>query len=216
MVRAMATLGTRDLAALRWVGEQYICRLDHLAVLLGHLGGRPPLAPPATRTVVARWVAEGLAKTERLEPRQPAWVWLTRAGLRRAGLAYRSWEPTLWVLAHMSAVNRVRLFVEPRRPGARWVPERELRALRGLQAQGADPVPDAEMHDAGGNVIAVEVELTPKTTDRRRRTMLALVARYEAVWYFAAADAWHAVHDAACHVPPELTDLVRIYALEDT
>jgi len=45
--------------------------------------------------------------------------------------------------------------------------------------------------------------------------MLALVARYEAVWYFATAECWAAVHDAACDVAPELADLVRIYALED-
>src|SRR5437763_659080 len=81
-----ARLGQRDLEALRWVGEQYACRLDQLQVLLGHLGGR---------------------------------------------------------------------------------------------------------------------------------VRQALVARYDSVWYFVAADCWVALHDAACHVPPQLADLVRIYALED-
>lgn len=207
----MVTLSTRDTAALRWVGEQYCCRLDQLAALLGQLGDRPALSAAATATVVQRWEAAGMAKRERFLTGQPAWVWLTRAGLHHAGLGYRTWQPTPWVLPHMAAVNRVRLFVAPRRPGARWRPERELRA-----SGEHDSVPDAEIHDAGGNVIAVEVELSAKTTLRRRRTMLALVARYEAIWYFAAADCWTAVHDAACHVPPQLSDLVRIYALEDT
>jgi hypothetical protein len=144
---------------------------------------------------------------------EPSWVWLTRKGLRQAGLAFRVWEPQPWTLAHTAAVNRVRLFVEPRRPRARWRPERELRATGGA-GPGA-PVPDAEIHDAGGTVIAVEVELSPKSPARRRRVMQALVARYDSVWYFASADCWAGLHDAACHVPPQLGDLVRIYALED-
>lgn len=203
-------LSQRDLDALRWVGEQYACRLDHLSTLLGRLAGRAPLSASATRGVVARWVEAGLASQGRFLTGQAAWTWLTRAGLRQAGLTYRVWEPKAWMLAHTAAVNRVRLFIEPRRPGARWRPERELRT-----SGNAEPVPDAELHDAGGNVIAIEVELSPKSSVRRRQVMLALVERYEAVWYFAAADCWGAVHDAACHVPPHLSGLVRIYSLED-
>lgn len=205
-----APLSHRDLDALRWVGEQYACRLDHLSILLGRLAGRGPLSASATRGVAARWVQLGLASQGRFLAGEASWAWLTRAGLRQAGLDYRVWEPKAWMLAHTAAVNRVRLFVEPRRPGARWRPERELRA-----GGSADPVPDAELHDAGGSVIAIEVELSPKSAARRRRVMLALVEHYEAVWYFAAAGCWSAVHDAACHVPPHLSDLVRIYPVED-
>jgi hypothetical protein len=204
----------RDLDALRWVGEQYACRLDHLQILLGRLGDRPALSASAARAVVGRWEALGMATHGRFIAGEPPWVWLTHQGLRQAGLAFRAWEPKPWTLPHTSAVNRVRLFVEPRRVGARWRPERELRATGGGAGSGG-PVPDAEIHDAGGNVIAVEVELSPKSTARRRRVMQALVARYDAIWYFASAECWVALHDAACHVPPQLADLVRIYALED-
>ena len=209
-VDAALRLSQRDIDALRWVGEQYACRADDLAVLLGRLREREPLSPSATRAAAARWEALGLAGRGSFLSGEPPWVWATRSGLRQAGLPFKAWEPKPWMLAHVAAVNRVRLFVEPRRPGARWRPERELRA------EGSrDPVPDAEIHDPGGNVIAVEVELSPKSTARRRRVMQELVARYEAVWYFAAAACWAAVHDAACHIPPQLSDLVRIYALED-
>jgi hypothetical protein len=160
--------------------------------------------------VVRRWEVHGVAARRSFLSDEPSWAWLTRAGLRRVALPFKDWEPSPSVLAHTGAVNLVRLFVEPRRPGARWRPERELRA-----SGAAEPVPDAELHDAGGNVIAIEVELSPKTAARRRRVMHALVARYEAVWYFATAECWVAVHDAVCHVPPELADLVRVYALED-
>ena len=209
-----ARLGQRDLEALRWVGEQYACRLDQLQVLLGRLGGREALSASAARSVMSRWETLGMAARGSFIAGEPSWVWLTRRGLRQAGLAFRVVEPKPWTLPHTAAVNRVRLFVEPRRPGARWRPERELRAA-GAGAGGGGPVPDAEIHDAGGNVIAVEVELSPKSPERRRRVMQALVARYDSIWYFASADCWVGLHDAVCHVPTQLADLVRIYALED-
>jgi hypothetical protein len=195
------------------VGEQYACRFDQLQILLGRLGGRDPLSVPATRAVVNRWEALDMAAKGAFIAGEPPWVWLTRAGLRQVGLPFQAPRggPALWTLPHTAAVNRVRLFVEPRRPGGRWRPERELRAAGG----GPAPVPDAEIHDAGGNVIAVEVELSPKPPARRRRVMQALVARYDSIWYFASADCWVGLHDAACHVPAHLADLVRIYALED-
>lgn len=209
-------LTPRDAQALRWVGEQYTCRLDQLSLVLGRIGGREPLSASATRAVVGRWVGLSLAGRARLLVGEPEWVWLTTKGLRQVELAFGPWEPKAWTARHMGAVNDVRLFVEPRRPGARWRPERELRATRpdGRQAEAA-PIPDAELLDAGGNVIAIEVELSPKSTTARRRAMQALVARYEAVWYFASADCWTAVHDAVCAVPPHLADIVRVYALED-
>src|SRR5437588_4408351 len=148
-----ARLGQRDLEALRWVGEQYACRLDQLQVLLGLLGGRGALSASAARSVVSRWETLGMAARGSFIAGEPWWGWLTRRGLRQAGLAFRVVEPKPWTLPHIAAVNRVRLFVEPRRPGARWRPERELRAAG--DGTGA-PVPDAEIHDAGGNVIAVE------------------------------------------------------------
>lgn len=209
-----ARLGQRDLEALRWVGEQYACRLDQLQVLLGRLSGREGLSASAARAVVGRWETLGMAARASFISGEPSWVWLTRQGLRQAGLPFRVVEPKPWTLPHTAAVNRVRLFVEPRRAGARWRPERELRAA-GAGARNGGPVPDAEIHDAGGNVIAVEVELSPKSPARRRRAMQALVARYDSIWYFVSADCWVGLHDALCHVPAQLADLVRLYALED-
>ncbi|HEU5004453.1 MAG TPA: hypothetical protein VFW71_16970 [Actinomycetota bacterium] len=209
-------LTPRDAQALRWVGEQYTCRLDQFAEVLGRIGGREPLSLSATRAVVGRWVGLSLAGRARLLVGEPEWVWLTTKGLRAAELPFGPWEPKAWTVRHMGAVNRVRLFIEPRRPGARWRPERELRATRpDRRLADASPIPDGELLDAGGNVIAIEVELSPKSITARRRAMQALVAHYEAIWYFASADCWAAVHDAACTVPPQLGDLVRIYALED-
>src|SRR5438270_9426359 len=138
-------LGQRDLEALRWVGEQYAGRFDQLQVLLGRLGGRDALSASAARSVVSRWETLGMASRASFIAGEPSWVWLTRRGLRQAGLEFRVVEPKPWTLPHTAAVNQVRLFVEPRRPGARWLPEWELRAA-GDVADPGGPVPAAEIH----------------------------------------------------------------------
>ena len=202
-----------DLDALRWVGQQYACPLDQLQIVMGRLRGHTRVGGTIALQATTRWEKLGLAVHRQFVERERPWVWATTTGLRMAGLPYTVVEPKAWSLPHLQAVNRVRLFVDPRRAGAVWRPERELRTAVVTRDQ---PVPDAEIHDVGGNVIAVEVEVSPKSAAERRRKMLALVERYDSIWYFASADAWLGVHDAACQVPPHLADLVRIYPLEDT
>lgn len=203
-------IGPPETNVLRWVGQQYACREDQLTQLLTRTGQQATRSTAVTRRITARWMNLGLVDRATFLASEPPWIWLTRAGLREVGLPFRVWQPKAWMLAHVAAINRVRLFVEPRRPAARWVPERQLR-----RQPGEHPVPDAEIHDPGGTVTAVEVELSRKSTERRRQVMRALVDHYDSVWYFASVAAWDAVHDASCAVPVHLTDLVRIYSLED-
>jgi hypothetical protein len=79
----------RDLAALRFVGEQYAARLDVLAVVLGRLSpavvrdaGR--LGDRTVRQRVERREAGGWAERRRMLGH--SWVLATRAGLRLAGM----------------------------------------------------------------------------------------------------------------------------------
>lgn len=207
-------LSPRDQAALRWIGEQYAATLDQVQTVLGRFDGRDQLSAQATRTVVARWEGLGIVNRRNLFPGEPAWVWLTPIGVSRIKLRFRRWEPSTQLPAHIGAVNRVRLLVEKRRPRATWHSERAVRSARLGQAREV-PLPDGEIHDYGDTVIAVEVEISPKNTTARRRVMQKLVGHYQAVWYFASADAWAGVHDAACQLSYEVADLVRIFALED-
>jgi hypothetical protein len=85
----------RDLAALRFVGEQYTARSDVLAVVLGRLSpatvrsaGR--LGDRTVRQRVERWEAAGWAERRRMLGH--TWVLLTRAGLRLAGLELDPWR----------------------------------------------------------------------------------------------------------------------------
>jgi hypothetical protein len=139
---------SRDLAALRFVGEQYAARLDVLAIVLGRLSpgelraaGR--LGSRTVRQRVERWEAAGWAVRRRMLDH--SWVLPTRAGLRLAGLEFDSWTPALDRLAHHHAVTVVRLAREPVPGQGGWVCERELWRRRGRAswhlADGALPAP---------------------------------------------------------------------------
>ena len=70
---------------------------------------------------------------------------------------------------------------------------------------------DAEIHLPEG-VVAVEVELTPKSVERRRSIMAEVAQRYATVWYFAPANVASLLEEAVYSVPGR--ERVRIYGLE--
>jgi hypothetical protein len=118
----------RDLAAVRWVGEQFGARADLLAVLLGRLSPAETQAAGlvGARTVrhhVDRWRRARLVVREHLLGAM--WVTPTRRGLSMAGLDYPLWELPDTQLGHVHAVGVVRLAVE--QAGGIWVCERQLR-----------------------------------------------------------------------------------------
>jgi len=172
----------RDLAALRFVGEQYATRLDVLAAVLGRLSRGQPRAADrlGSRTVrqrVERWEAAGWAVRRRMLDH--SWVLATRAGIRLAGLELDPWTPALDRLAHHHAVAVVRLAREPVPGQGGWVCERELWRRRGRaswhMADGA--LPAAVPTDWQGIDQAwelVEVELHQKA---RPRLVAALKTR---------------------------------------
>ncbi len=104
----------RDLAALRWIGEQYTVRLDVAGVLLSHLSPEPAglLSRRTVRDQVGRWEHAGWITRHRLLGH--TWITATAAGLRHAGLEHlEPWAPAAVRLAHHHAVSLVRLAREP-------------------------------------------------------------------------------------------------------
>ena len=160
----------RDLAAVRWVGEQFGARADLLAVLLGRLSPSQTQAAGlvGARTVrhhVDRWLRGRLVVREHLLGQ--AWVTPTRRGLSMTGLDFPLWELPDTQLAHVHAVGVVRLAVE--QAGATWVCERHLR--RELSSPVAHPF-DGAVHTEDGRHL-VEVELTQKAQRRVTRAVAA-------------------------------------------
>src|SRR6266511_1673992 len=169
----------RDLAALRFVGEQYAVRIDVAAALLARLAAEPvgQLSRRTVRQRLSRWEQAGWIERRRLLGQ--TWVLPTQAGLRLAGLEFDPWEPAASRLAHHHAVAVVRLAREPIPGQGGWVCERELWRRRGRAswhlADGALSV----LVPAGWQEIdqaweLVEIELTRKA---RPRVLAALKTR---------------------------------------
>jgi hypothetical protein len=180
-----AGITDRDVAALRWLGQQYAARADVLRVLLGRLSPGSPrveglLGEETLRDVVARWEDRGLVARDRLLGH--LWVAPTPKALRLVGLEVRAWSFVIPQLAHVHAVGIVRLALEPTIPaGGRWLSERELRRETGKSdgPDGAVQLPDDPEAIAGSGLygedvdplpkrVAVEVELTGKGAARLR------------------------------------------------
>jgi hypothetical protein len=172
-------LRERDLQLLCWTSEQYAVRLDQAAVWLGR-----------SESIAWRWAdrcrAHGLVRMERWTGGR-SWVWLTGRGERQAGAGFsKPWRPSVGRLAHVAAVNEVRLHVEARSADALWVPERVLARERDRR----NHLPDAEVH-IPSECHAIEVELVPKAKHRIVRTIDELSRRYDRVVYFCSPKARH-------------------------
>ncbi len=208
--KGIVRLTDRDIASLRWAGEQYAIRIDQLALLLG----RPTnaVADSTARGVVSRWVRGGLAEYRKLIAGDPGFVWLTRRGLRHIDLPFKPWEPSAALLNHIYWVNQVRFSVENRHEGSKWRSERELRQGSGMQTfDNGGHIVDAEaiLNEA---VVAVEVELTSKSSARRTSIMTELAKAYATVWYFAPADVAKLLEKVRAQVPNG--ERVRVYPLD--
>jgi hypothetical protein len=167
-------LTARDVAALRWIGEQYTARFDVAGLLLGRLAGEPVglLSRRIVRDRIDRWEQAGWSSRHRLLGH--TWIVPTVAGLRHAGLEHLDpWQPAAARLAHHHAVALVRLAREPVPGQAGWVCERELWRRRGKAswhlADGALPVPVSGTWQARG--VGEAFELHEKA---RKRTLAAL------------------------------------------
>jgi hypothetical protein len=199
-----AGITQRDVAALRWLGQQYAARSDVLRVLLGRLSPGSPkvagqLGEETLRQILDRWEDRGLVARDRLLGH--LWVAPTPKALRLVGLDVRAWSFVIPQLAHVHTVGVVRLALEPSIPeGGRWVSERELRhdAGRSHVPDGAIELPDTPTPDGGGaglygedvdplpRRVAVEVELTRKTAARlRERWTRPRHGRWTQTVYFA-------------------------------
>ena len=180
-----AGITDRDVAALRWLGQQYAARSDVLRVLLGRLSPGSPriegqLAETTLRDVLDRWEDRGLVARDRLLGF--LWVAPTPKALRLVGLDVRAWSFVIPQLAHVHAVGVLRLALEPSIPaGGRWLSERELRREAGKShvPDGAVQLPDDPEAAAGAGLygedvdplpkrVAIEVELTRKGAARLR------------------------------------------------
>jgi hypothetical protein len=189
----------RDVAALRWAGEQYAVHVDLLGVLLARLGpaGEGGSAAPAAALSgrsVRGWVArmERAGLLARSRQHDGVWVTPTRAGLAMAGLGpdgpdWRPWAMDGWKLPHVHQVNLVRLVLERCHPGAAWESARAIKARwagTGARVRHAD----GGLHLPDGRAYGVEVELHTKQAHRYAAAVADRDPAWTAgVWWFTPA-----------------------------
>jgi len=128
---------------------------------------------------LARLRDHGMVTTRRLLVGEPAWVLPTTAGLRACGSSFGVWQPKLALLAHVAAVNDVRLHIQQCSPDSQWTPERTLARDR----RAGEHLPDAVVL-TDGQRVAIEVELTVKSQRRVTAILDDLAGRFDAVVYF--------------------------------
>jgi hypothetical protein len=213
---------------MSWTAEQQTLRLDQLAAIFSALDHRP-VSNDAARKTVGRWIDQGWAISRVLLQGQPAFVWLTPAGMRLTGHDYPAVEPAIATLRHTTITTNIRLHLLGRYPNAAWRSERALRAILPARSRGQRQphLPDGELHGINGNIMAIENELTAKTTERTRGIMLGTLSRrydydrhdfdgkerqprYSSLWYFCAPPTRSIVEAAKTALPPDFTNRVVI------
>lgn len=185
----------RDLAVLRWMGEQYLARLDQVALLLARgckteeqpaPGVVPRLSVSRTKSLLTRWQKAGLIEKEQILYKQPLWAWLTVEGLAQVDLPFRSVSPRVGQLEHLYYVNQARLLLEGQRPTLRWQSERAFRSEETSGIGGRGHWPDGVVINEDGKAVAVEVELQHKGHRRVREIVYESLQHYQTIWYFIA------------------------------
>jgi hypothetical protein len=174
----------RDVAALKFIGEQYGVRDDALRVLLGRLSPAPDRLKPAAglsdrsvRGWVERMERDGYLTRRRLL--NHTWTTPTIAGMALAGLTYERWKfggardgEEGWGLEHVHAVTAVRLHLQPDPRDLRWTSERAIR--RRWEGTGARV----------RRVAGIEVELHRKKPDRYDDILRDVDPDLDEVWWF--------------------------------
>ena len=198
----------RDVELLRLVGEMYAVSQTQLRRLLGCSESR-------AHRVRRRWQRAGWVEAQLMLAAEPLALWPTREGLRVAGLGeYRVWRPSPQRIGHVLALADVRLLVEERRRGARWVSERQLardggRAGRTVGSEVGQHRPDGVV-ELDGRRAAVELELTSTGRERARQIMRLLLEHFDSAWYFAAPRPAAVISEAAERLGTR--ERVRIYS----
>lgn len=215
----------RDIQALKWIGEHYALRFDQLQRLLGSMATQQTKEPgllseTATRHAVQRWQQAGLVEYRKVFSNDPGWVWLTGLGLRTVGLPFAALRPGAGELDHIYWCAQVRLYYYLRHRGDHvWETERYLRQEMNVGKKKAGSasiyIPDARITMENLNVIALQVELSPKTRVRLEKIVEALALEYSLTWYVAREAIAERVKQAIRALDdPELEQRFRIYDLE--
>jgi hypothetical protein len=178
-------LTQRDRDVLAFVTDHGGIRADTLALVLGRYGDGDRLAPARSPRAVRIWCdrMERAGLVHRVPVLAQPWILATLAGSRLAIGRDRPGRITRHMADHHHVVAVLRLYLEGRQPDATWTPEWRLRA----EWHGRVRRPDGLLVWADGYRAGVEVELTPKRSDRYARIVAEQHPSLQACYWFAPA-----------------------------
>ncbi len=166
---------TRRADYLFWyIGHMRALRYDQARRLLTRLSEYEIesglLSPTQTARIMGRWFDEKYAVRGRAYGDQNDWIYLTRRGLRHAGLDFRAEAPSKTILDHLYWITEVRLKLEEENPRLEWISERSIQAQQEKRELGQrlEHIPDAIVITATER-IDIEVQISrPKQQDVER------------------------------------------------
>jgi hypothetical protein len=188
VTRAPAGITERELAALRWAGEQYAVPMALLAEVLVGVHQTPAASAPRLARRMAERLA-GLGYAGRRHAVGRWWLVPTRAGLRAAGLEYREWRIAEheWSLNHLILCARLRLYLAGAYPDATWEPDRAIRA-RWHGTGARTRLADGGLHWPDGDAVGIELERYVKRPSRYQGAVLDVDPAWtQGVWWFTPA-----------------------------
>jgi hypothetical protein len=164
----------RDDYLFWYIGHMRALRYDQARRLLSRLSEYEIesglLSLTQTARIIERWVDEKYAVCRRAYGGQNNWIYLTRLGLRYAGLDFRAEAPSKTILDHLYWIAEVRLKLEEENPRLEWISERSIQAQQGKRELGqrlehiSDAIVITETED-----IDIEVQISrPKQQDVER------------------------------------------------
>ena len=179
----MAGGSVRDIRVLTWIGKQRGVPMVLLPWLLGRwspVAGQLVVGERVARRWVERVEAGGLV--ERVRVLGEPWVLLSQHGARLMGVGWTRYGVPRSRAEHRAAKNVVRWWLEETHEG-HWVDD--WRVERSLDGEGHRP--DGGWLLPGGELAAVEVELSRKTSFRHgyRDIMERMPFAVDDVWWFA-------------------------------
>lgn len=130
-----------EVGVLRLISEQGAIPVDQLARFLRS-------SPNEADRMLSNFSRANFLHYEKFLAGETKWAWLTRAGARLSGSSLRTLSKLPDRTDRLRALNDLRLHLEPRTSGARWISQRQLRQRLGTCAKlpGAVIETDDERH----------------------------------------------------------------------
>lgn len=173
----------RDEYCFWLIGHIRAMRIDQLQRVLARWSQEEiesgMLSLSRTVEIVDRWVKQKYAVYRRVFYKQPGWVYMTRKGLRHAGLDFRAEAPSERSLEHLYWINEVRMKLEAEDPKVEWISERSIQAERELQPKGKQlkHIPDGVLilpgsdTESEGEEIDIEVQISKPSPQKVAEVM---------------------------------------------